>query len=166
MTPRSPEPKMKRTALFPGSFDPFTTGHMDILRRALALFDRVVVCVGVNSGKSSGSDAASRVEDIRAVTAGMEGVEVMEWSGLTVDAARAAGAVAMVRGVRSVADFEYERSLADLNRTISGIDTILLAADPALSAVSSSAVRELQRYGYDTSRFLPPKPDTHTDIKK
>ncbi len=151
MTPKSPE----RTALMPGSFNPFTVGHMDILRRSLELFDRVVVSVGVNRAKTTDAEIDTRLEAIRRAVAPLRGVEVMAWEGLTVDAARSVGAVAMVRGVRSVADFDYERSLAELNRRISGIDTVLLVASPELSAVSSSAVRELESFGYDVTEFLP-----------
>lgn len=143
------------TALFPGSFDPFTIGHLDILRRARAIFPRVVVSIGINTAKTSAADAESRIEAIRRAAAGMEGVEVMTWEELTVDAARAVGATVIVRGIRSSADFEYERPIAELNRRISGIDTLFLPADPALAAISSSAVRELQRFGYDTKEFLP-----------
>lgn len=151
MTQKSPE----RTALMPGSFNPFTIGHMDILRRSLAMFDRVVVSVGVNRAKTNDAEIDTRLDAIRRVVSSLPGVEVMAWDGLTVEAARSVGAVAMVRGVRSVADFDYERSLAELNRRISGIDTVLLVATPELSAVSSSAVRELASFGYDVTEFLP-----------
>ncbi len=143
------------TALFPGSFDPFTIGHLDILRRARAIFPRVVVSIGINTAKTSAADAESRIEAIHRATAGMDGVEVMTWEGLTVDTAHAVGATVIVRGIRSSADFEYERPIAELNRRISGIDTLFLPADPALASISSSAVRELQRFGYDTKEFLP-----------
>lgn len=154
MPTSDPHPDMT-TALFPGSFDPFTIGHLDILRRARAIFPRVVVSIGINTAKTSAADAESRIEAIRRATAAMDGVEVMTWEGLTVDAARAVGATVIVRGIRSSADFEYERPIAELNRRISGIDTLFLPADPALAAISSSAVRELQRFGYDTKEFLP-----------
>ncbi|MDE5687842.1 MAG: pantetheine-phosphate adenylyltransferase [Paramuribaculum sp.] len=153
MIPKSPE--AVTTAIFPGSFDPFTLGHLDIVERALRIFGRVVIAVGINSAKQSDASVAQRIDDIRKAVAPLPGAEVMSYSGLTVDAARECGAVAIVRGIRSVADFEYERNLADLNRRIAGIDTVMLAADPSLAAVSSSAVRELKRYGYDVSEFLP-----------
>lgn len=139
----------------PGSFDPFTIGHLDILRRSLALFDRVIVCVGINSAKTSAAETEERVESIRRIIVDTPGAEVMAWDGLTVDAARKTGAIAMVRGVRSATDYEYERNLADLNRRISGIETVLLTSLPELSAISSSAVRELSRYGHDITQFLP-----------
>lgn len=142
-----------RTALYAGSFNPFTKGHLSILRRGLELFDRVVVMIGVNAGKPAvGVDAAGLAERLAAL--GLENVEVMEWSGLTVDAAREVGARWLLRGVRSVADYEYERNLADINRKISGIDTVILFAEPSLSMISSSMVRELSHYGHDVSEFV------------
>lgn len=143
-----------RTAVFAGSFNPFTAGHADIAARALALFDRLVIAVGVNADKADGhrSEAA---EAIRRLYAAEPRVEVVEWAGLTVDLARSVGACALVRGVRSVKDFEYERDMADINMRLSGIDTVLLAARPELGAVSASLVRELQRYGADVTPFLP-----------
>lgn len=142
-----------RTALYAGSFNPFTKGHLSILRRGLELFDRVVVMIGINAGKPAvGVDAAGLAERLAAL--GLENVEVMEWSGLTVDAAREVGARWLLRGVRSVADYEYERNLADINRKISGIDTVILFAEPSLSMISSSMVRELSHYGHDVSEFV------------
>lgn len=144
------------TALFPGSFDPFTLGHLDIARRARRMFDRVVISVGVNPAKVADEREIEQCLDaIRRAVADIDGIDVMAWQGLTVDAAREAGATVMVRGVRSAVDYDYERSLAELNRRISGIDTVLLVASPEYSSISSSAVRELQRFGYDTTQFLP-----------
>lgn len=156
MTHRYHESDSPRTAVFAGTFNPFTIGHMSILQRGLGLFDRVVVVVGVNGEKTSSESVAdNRAEDLRELLRGIPRVEVMAWSGLTVEAARMVGAGFLLRGVRSVADFEYERNLADINRAISGIETVVLFAEPSLSMVSSSMVRELQRYGVDTSRFIP-----------
>lgn len=149
MTRRSPE--TERTALYAGSFSPFTVGHLSVLRRALEMFDRVVVCVGVNCAKAS---CRPDIEELRRKLSPLGNVEVMEWDGLTVDAAEAAGARWLLRGVRSVADFEYERNLADINRRISGLDTVVLFAEPELSMVSSSMVRELQRFGRDVSDLI------------
>lgn len=147
-----------RVALFPGSFNPFTLGHKSVVDRVLPLFDRVVIAVGYNEAK--GGDvvgAGDRAEAIRCVYRDNPSVEVITYSGLTVDACRRCGARFMVRGVRSVADFEYERSLADINRDIAGIETLLLYTLPCYASVSSSAVRELSRYGCDVSRYLPPE---------
>lgn len=145
-----------RTALFPGSFRPFTKGHASIVERGLALFDRVVIAVGVNLAKDpEGVHAAENVGRISTLYAGEPRVEVVSYSGLTVDAAREAGAQFLLRGVRSVKDFEYERDMADINRKLSGLETVLLYSLPELSAVSSSVVRELEAFGADVSDFLP-----------
>lgn len=147
-----------RVALFPGSFNPFTLGHKSVVDRVLPLFDRVVIAVGYNEAKGGdGVGAGDRAEAIRRVYRDNPSVEVITYSGLTVDACRRCGARFMVRGVRSVADFEYERSLADINRDIAGIETLLLYTLPCYASVSSSAVRELSRYGCDVSRYLPPE---------
>ncbi len=146
-----------RTVVFAGSFDPFTIGHHDLVVRALALFDKVVVCVGVNAGKSGHTGtAAERVETIRSVYRGEPRVEVAAWAGLTVDFAREHGAAALLRGVRSVKDFEYERDLADANLRIGGIDTVLMYSSPEYSWISSSLVRELMSYGREVDNLLPP----------
>ncbi len=147
-----------RVALFPGSFNPFTLGHKSVVDRVLPLFDRVVIAVGYNEAKGGdGVGAGDRAEAIRRVYRDNPSVEVITYSGLTVDACRRCGARFMVRGVRSVADFEYERALADINRDIAGIETLLLYTLPCYASVSSSAVRELSRYGCDVSRYLPPE---------
>lgn len=163
MTHSSPDTAC-RTALFAGSFDPFTIGHASVVRRALAMFDRVIIAVGVNSAKSGPADADNRVEAIRRIYAALpQGrVEVLAYRDeLTVQLARRIGADCLLRGVRSVKDFEYERDLADLNRRVGGIDTVLLFTLPEHAAISSSAVRELQSYGCDISQFLPqPVKDT------
>lgn len=152
MTAKFPE---QRIAIFPGSFDPFTRGHLDIVERGLDIFDRIIVAVGVNSSKQGASSTADRIAAITRAVARMNNVDVIEYSGLTVDVAKKYGACAILRGIRSVADFEYERNLAELNRKISGIETVMLCADPALAALSSSAVRELRSLGHDVSPFLP-----------
>ncbi|MGN0221713.1 MAG: pantetheine-phosphate adenylyltransferase [Prevotella sp.] len=142
-------------AVFVGSFDPFTIGHYDILRRALPLFDHVVVGVGVNGHKQCLYSAEERVGRIAALYADEPKVTVEQYCGLTVDFARRHGAAFIIKGVRNIRDFEYEREQADVNRRISGIDTLLLIASPALASVSSSVVRELIHYGKDVSAFLP-----------
>lgn len=150
MTHRSPDPQL-RTALYAGTFNPFTIGHLSILRRGLELFDKVVVCVGVNCAKGP---ARPDIEALREKLAAIGNAEVIEWDGLTVDAATATGARWLLRGVRSVADFEYERNLADINRRIAGIETVILFAEPELAAVSSSMVRELKRFGRDVDDLI------------
>lgn len=147
------------TAIFTGSFDPFTVGHDDILRRALPLFSRIVIGVGVNERKQYMLSAEERCADIRRIYASEPKVEVKTYSDLTVDFARREGAAYIIKGVRSVKDFEYEREQADINRQLSGVETLLLYADPQLSSVSSSMVRELIHFGQDVSRYLPPVKD-------
>ncbi len=146
----------KRVALFAGSFNPFTIGHASIVERGLQLFDRVVIGIGVNADKpTSGAEAAERAEALQKLYADEPRVGVMTYSGLTVDAAATIDAKFLLRGVRSVRDFEYERDLADVNRRLSGIETVLLYALPELSAISSSVVRELKSYGKDVTPYLP-----------
>lgn len=152
MTRRSPE----RVALFAGSFNPFTKGHLSVVERGVTLFDRVVVAVGINLAKGVPADLGERVEAIRRAVAPFgEAVEVTTFSGLAVDAAREHGAKFLLRGVRSVADFEYERNMADINRRIGGLETVLLYTLPELAAISSSVVRELRSFGRDVSDLLP-----------
>ena len=146
-----------KTGLFAGTFDPFTIGHASVVRRALQLFDRVVVAVGVNDAKHPETTAQQRVEAIRSLYADDERVTVVAYSGLTVDVAREHGAAFIVKGVRSVRDYESEREQAEVNRRLAGIDTVLLMAEPGLEAVSSSTVRSLRSFGRDVSEFLPRK---------
>lgn len=143
------------TGIFTGSFDPYTIGHDDILRRALPLFDHIVIGIGVNERKSYMQSAEERMKTIKAIYADEPKVEVKTYNDLTIDFARRENANYIIKGVRSVKDFEYERDQADINRQLSGIETLLLYADPRYSAVSSSMVRELIHFGQDVSRFLP-----------
>ena len=143
------------TGIFTGSFDPYTIGHDDILRRALPLFDHIVIGIGVNERKSYMQSAEERIKTIKAIYADETKVEVKTYNDLTIDFARRENASYIIKGVRSVKDFEYERDQADINRQLSGIETLLLYADPRYSAVSSSMVRELIHFGQDVSRFLP-----------
>jgi pantetheine-phosphate adenylyltransferase len=149
-----------KTGLFVGSFAPFTIGHDSIVRRALPLFDRLVIgVVGDHVQKPGMQPAEERMQAIRELYADEPRVEVMPYYGLAVDFARSIGAHFIVKGVRSVKDFEYEREQADVNRQISNgeVETILLYAEPQLSSISSSMVRELAHFGYDVSSFLPKK---------
>lgn len=146
---------MPRTALFAGSFDPFTVGHQSIVDRALALFDEIVIGIGVNPAKKPWHTPQQREEAIRALYRGEPRVRVMQFTGLTVDAARRCGAQFLLRGVRSVADFEYERQLAEINRNLSGLESVLIYALPHLASISSSMVRELASHGVDITPYLP-----------
>lgn len=146
---------MKRTALFAGTFDPFTRGHHAVVERALALFDTVVVAVGRNLDKKCMLGVEERVAAIERIYAGDARVTVAVYDTLTMDFARSVGATALLRGVRSVKDFEYERDIADVNLRIGGIDTVLLISEPEYASISSSVVRELMKYGKDVSSLLP-----------
>ena len=146
---------MQRTGIFVGSFDPFTIGHDSIVRRALPLFDRLVIGVGVNDGKRYMLAPEQRVEAIRRLYKSERKVEVEAYSDLTVDFAKRCGAQFIVKGVRSVKDFEFEREQADINRRLTGIETIFLFSLPGMESVSSTVVRELKHFGRDVASFLP-----------
>lgn len=146
---------MERTVLFAGTFDPYTRGHHALVERALAMFDKVVVAVGRNLGKNCMFSLEERVSAIEKVYAGNDRVSVAVYDTLTMDFARSVGAVALLRGVRSVKDFEYERDIADINLRLGGMDTVLLISEPEYASVSSSVVRELMKYGKDVSALLP-----------
>ena len=141
--------------LFPGSFDPFTIGHADLVKRALQLFDEVIIAVGVNDQKAGWIPADERVRTIKELYKDDSRVRVESYSGLTTDFAHSIGATAILRGVRTVKDFEYEQQMADINRRLTGIETVCLFADPQLAAISSSLVRELAHFGKDITPFLP-----------
>lgn len=144
-----------RKAIFPGTFDPYTLGHHSIVKRALTFMDEVVVGIGINEGKHCLLPVEKRVEMIQRLYVDDPRVRVVAYSGLTVDFVKEQDAGFIVRGIRSVKDFEYEESIADINKKLSGIETIFLFTEPELSSVSSSVVRELLHYGKDVSMFLP-----------
>ena len=147
-----------RTGIFVGSFNPFTIGHDNIMRRALPLFDRMVIgVVGDQVHKPDMPSAEDRIKAIADLYADDARIEVKPYYGLAVDFARQEGAQFIVKGVRSVKDFEYEREQADINRQIAGIETILLYSEPQYSSISSTMVRELEHFGADVSAFLPHK---------
>lgn len=145
--------------LFPGSFDPFTVGHMSIVERALPLFDKLVIAVGYNEAKPQATSPASRVAAIERAVASLPYagcISVIAWPGLTADLARRVGARYLVRGARTAADFDYEYTLATINRDLQqGLETIIIPTLPEHAAVSSSMVRELDHFGHDTSKYLP-----------
>ena len=147
---------MKRVALFPGSFDPFTAGHLNILKRALTMFDEVVVAVGVNIDKRGFFSNEKRIEIINQAFKGLEGVRVVQYDTLTVDACRSMGIHHIIRGVRNMIDFETERSIADANRKLAPeIETIIIPTAQEFAHISSTAVRDLLKHGGDTSLFVP-----------
>lgn len=149
---------MMKTGVFVGSFNPFTVGHDSIVTRALPLFDRLVIgVVGDQVHKPDMAPATERMKAIQELYADEARIEVKPYYGLAVDFAKAEGAHYIVKGVRSVKDFEYEREQADINRQISGIETVLLFAEPQYASVSSSVIRELRHFGRDVNEFLPQK---------
>lgn len=149
---------MIRTGIFVGSFNPFTVGHDSIVTRALPLFDRLVIgVVGDQVHKPDMPSAEERVRAISELYSSEPRIEVKPYYGLAVDFAKTEGAHFIIKGVRSVRDFEYEREQADINRQLSGVETLLLFAEPQFSSISSSMVRELQHFGVDVSEFLPRK---------
>ena len=146
----------KRKALFPGSFDPFTSGHLNILMRALTMFDEVVVAVGVNQDKRGFFRVDQRMDIISQAVRGIEGVSVIQYDGLTVDICRQMGIRHIVRGVRNMTDFDNEQAIADANRHLAPeIETIIIPTSQDYSHISSSAVRDVVRHHGDTSQFIP-----------
>lgn len=142
--------------MFPGSFDPFTAGHLNILARALTMFDNVVVAIGINQDKVDFFTNSQKKDIIRQATAGMDRVSVIEYDGLTVDVCRELGIHHVVRGVRNMLDFENERAIADANRRMApDIETIIIPTAQEFAHISSSAVRDIIRHHGDTSLFLP-----------
>lgn len=143
-------------AIFPGSFDPFTVGHYSVVMRALSFVDKVIVSIGVNEAKKTLFSVEKREEIVRKVFKDEPRVSVKSYDCLTVDFAKQMGATIILRGSRSIQDFEYERTIADANRHISGIDTVLLFTEPQHSFISSTVVRDVLKYGKDITCFLPP----------
>lgn len=146
-----------KIAVFPGSFDPFTIGHASIVERGLPMFDRIVIGVGVNGKKRSLYSPQQRVAAISALYGGEPRIKVVAYDDLTIDLARRERAGFILRGLRSVKDFEYERDVAAMNRRLAGVETVLLFTEERYAAVSSSVVRELIAFGRDVSDFLPHK---------
>ena len=146
---------MERIALFPGSFDPFTIGHIALIRKALPLFDRIIIAVGINTGKHCFQPLDERIAVIRRAISDMPHVEVDSYSCLTTDFCKQKGARFILRGVRDNSDFEYERKIADINRIVApDIETVILLADPQSATISSTMVRELAAFGQDVSQWL------------
>lgn len=146
---------MKRTALFPGTFDPFTIGHQSLVSRGLQLVDEIVIAVGINDKKLTYFTLEKRMEAIEKLYKNNPAVRVMSYDSLTVDFAVEVNARFILRGIRTVNDFEYEKSIADVNRVLTGIETFILFTEPKHTHISSSIVRELLRYGKDISMFVP-----------
>lgn len=146
-----------KKAVCPGSFDPITNGHLDVIERASGLFDEVVIAVLVNNSKSGLFTINERIDMITESVKHLKNVKVDTWSGLLVDYCRAHGIAAIVKGLRAVSDFDYELQMAQMNLQLKGVDTLLMATKPAYSFLSSSLVREIARYGGDVSNLVPPR---------
>ena len=145
---------MKR-AIFPGTFDPFTIGHYLVVKRALTFMDEIIIGIGINDSKRTWFPTDKRVEMVKKLYADEPRVRVEAYDNLTVDFAIQHDAGFIIRGIRTVRDFEYEETIADINRKLAGIETILLFTEPELTSVSSTIVRELLHYGKDVTPFLP-----------
>src|SRR4028119_1632887 len=147
---------MQRISLFPGTFDPITIGHLDIINRSLTLFDKLIIGIGRNANKAPMFSDEQRELWIREIYAGNEKIDVVVYEGLTVDCCKRVGAKFILRGIRYVNDFEYEKAIADMNRSLdSTIETIFLTCLPEYTSVASTLVRDVIRNGGDVSQFLP-----------
>jgi pantetheine-phosphate adenylyltransferase len=145
-----------RICLFPGTFDPITLGHVDVVRRAASLFDKIVIGIGINSSKQPMFTVEQRCEWIREIFKDDPRIEVTGYTGLTVQFCQEIGAQYILRGIRYVSDFEYEKAIADMNRALNvDVETIFLTGAPEYSTVSSTIVRDVMRNGGDVSRFVP-----------
>ncbi len=144
-----------KKAVCPGSFDPITNGHLDVIERASHLFDEVVIAVLVNNSKSSLFTIEERIVLARDCVKHLPNVKVDMWSGLLVDYCRENKVDAIVKGLRAVSDFDYELQMAQMNLQLKGVDTLLMATKPVYSFLSSSLVREIARYGGDVSKLVP-----------
>ncbi|MEN0006765.1 MAG: pantetheine-phosphate adenylyltransferase [Bacteroidota bacterium] len=149
---------MLKIAVFPGSFDPITIGHVDLVRRALPLFDKIIIAIGVNSQKKYLFSLDQRIDWLNAVFSEYDQVEVDQFEGLTAHYAQQIGAQYMIRGLRNASDFDYEKTISQLNKIVgSGLETLFLISQPAFSHISSTIVREIIKGNGDASPFLPPE---------
>jgi pantetheine-phosphate adenylyltransferase len=147
---------MQRIAVFPGSFDPFTKGHESVISRALSLFDKIYIAIGQNSDKSSFFTLDQRLKMIGKLYEKVPGIVVDHYDSLTVDYCKQVGAQYLLRGLRTAADFEYERAIAQINRKMNpAVETIFILALPEFAPVNSTIIREILRFGGDASQFLP-----------
>ena len=145
-----------KIALFPGSFDPVTKAHVDILKRSISLFDKVVIGIGINSTKQALLPIDTRKKMLEAVFADEPKVEIQTYSGLTVDFCKEIGANYMIRGIRTVSDFEYEKAIAQMNHAlVPEIESIFIVSKPGYSSISSTIVRDILRNKGDISQFVP-----------
>ena len=146
---------MGKKALFSGTFDPFTTGHHALIRRALCFSDEIIIAIGVNTEKKTMFSLDERLEKIKSIFAKEKRIKVTTYDSLTVDFAKESGADFILRGIRNIHDFEYEKSMAEINRKLSGIETVFLFSEPEYGYISSSLVRDLIKYKKDISNLIP-----------
>lgn len=144
-----------RRAIFPGTFDPFTIGHCSVVNRTLTFMDEVIIGIGINENKNTYFPIEKRVEMIEKFYQNEPRIKVQAYDCLTIDFAQQVDAHFIIRGIRTVKDFEYEETIADINRKLAGIETILLFTEPELTCISSTIVRELLNYNKDISQFIP-----------
>jgi len=147
---------MEKIAIFPGSFDPFTNGHYDIVNRGLKIFDKIIIAIGHNTQKNRYFDIDLMLDKIRSAFQGETGIEVVTYNELTAGYATKKGARFLLRGLRNTTDFEYENSIAQVNRYLNeDLESVFLITSPGFAAINSSIIREVHRYGGDVSEFLP-----------
>jgi len=146
---------MSKKALFSGTFDPFTIGHDAIIKRALNFTDEIIIAIGINSDKKNLFSLDERIDNIKKIYAEEKRIKVAHYDGLTIDFAKESGVDFILRGIRNINDFEYEKNMADVNLKLSGIDTLFLFSEPEYSYISSSLVRELINYKKDISNLIP-----------
>lgn len=146
---------MEKIAIFPGSFDPFTKGHESLLKRGLTLFDRIIIGVGINESKRIEHSTEQRISALRRLFADNPRIQVEGYSDLTVDFAARHHARFILRGIRSIKDYEYEMNIADLNRRLTGIETVILFTEPEWAFISSTLVKELKHFDKDITPYIP-----------
>lgn len=150
---------MTKIAIFPGSFDPFTKGHQDIVLRGLALFDKIIIAIGYNSQKQRYFDVNKMMLHMKDTFHNFEEIDIMVYNELTAGMAKRLGADYILRGLRNTTDFEYENSISQVNRHLTGVETVFLITSPELAHISSSIIREVHKFGGNVDEFLPYKID-------
>ena len=146
---------MNKKALFSGTFDPFTIGHHALVKRALCFADEIVIAIGINAEKKTMFSLEERINSIKSIYAEEKRIEVLSYNSLTIDFAKESGVDFILRGIRNINDFEYEKNIADINHKLSGIETVFLFSEPKYGYISSSLVRELIGYKKDISNLIP-----------